>query len=229
MIYVGVSFSKHCDFTKFLTEFGYKTSSKLVRKLIEDDGIDSFVINKIKLFDSVDRLLEVETRYLSYHYATLGRSQFEKTFLNRNFAKCFIKTEDANNEHSKFMKQNNPMFSEDAKQKISDHKKKYWSNDLNRKLAAERTSSKFKEQQVRETHRSAVKKQWTEERKTKYSEHNPAKRQEVKDKVREKRLGMKWWNNGSIRTMSKTRPGLEWVEGYKIGENNEGKINKEGT
>jgi len=227
MIYVGVSFSKHCDSTKFLSETGYKTSSKLVHILIEKDGLSGFRVDKIKHYDNVDKLLELENRYLSFHYRVLGRSEFEKLFLNRNFSKCFIKTYEANMQQSEMMRDNNPMFSEHAKQTIRKHKIEYWKDQHNRKKASDRTKQFFNDEMNKTSHKEIVKKQWTEERKTKYSEENPSKRQEVKDKVREKRLGMKWWNNGSIRTMSKTQPGTEWVVGYKIGENYESQNNKE--
>ena len=229
MIYVGISFSKHCDYSKFLTESGYKTSSKLVHTLIEKDGLNGFRVDKIKHYDSVDKLLEIENRYLSFHYRVLGRSEFQKLFLNRNFSKCFIKTDSANKQQSEMMTKLNPMFLEISKNKIRDHKLEYWKDSANIQRASRRTKEFFKEDTNKLRHSELVKAQWTEERKTKYSEHNPSKRQEVKDKVREKRLGMKWWNNGFIRTMSKTQPGKDWVVGYKIGENYESQNNKEGA
>lgn len=225
MIYVGVSFSKYCDSKKLLTETGYKTSSKLVHELIQEDGLSSFIIDKIKHFEDVDLLLEVEQRYLAYHYSMLGRDAFKKIFLNRNFSKCFIKSDEANRIQSELMIKNNPMFLDKSKIKIQDHKLEYWSKEYNRKIASDRTKEFFRVESNRLKHIDVVKNQWTEERKAKYSKNNPSKRQDVKDKVREKRLGMSWWNNGSIRTMSKTQPGPEWVIGYKIGESNDSKIN----
>lgn len=221
MIYVGISFSKHCDSEKFLTETGYKTSSKIVHEIIKEEGLSSFTINKIKHFEDVELLLKVEQRYLTYHYLLLGRNSFEKVFLNRNFSKCFIKSEEANRIQSELMIKNNPMFLDTCRAKIRNHKLKYWSKNHNKKKASDRTKEFFKDGTNRLKHIVSIKQQWTEERKIKYSENNPSKRQDVKNKVREKRLGMKWWNNGSIRTMSKTKPGSEWVLGYKIGENNE--------
>jgi len=229
MIYVGVSFSKHCDSNKFLTESGYKTSSKLVHKLIQEGGLSSFKVDLIKHYDNVEKLLETENRYLSFHYSILGRTKFKEVFLNRNFSKCCIKTDAANKHQSEIMIKNNPMFLQSCKQKISEHKIAYWNDSNNKKIASERTKQFFQDESNKNKHSDAVKKQWTEERKTKYSEQNPAKRQDVKDKVREKRLGMFWWNDGSVRTMAKTRPGPEWDIGYKIGENDESKNNKEGA
>jgi hypothetical protein len=229
MIYVGVSFSKHCDSIKFLTESGYKTSSKLVHKLIQEDGLSSFKVELIKHYDNIEKLLQTEKRYLSFHYSILGRTKFQEVFLNRNFSKCFIKTDDANKKQSEMMIKNNPMFLQSSKEKIKRQKIKYWNDCDNRKNASKRTKEFFEEESNKIKHSDAVRTQWTKERKTKYSEQNPSKRQDVKDKVREKRLGMIWWNNGSIRTMSKTNPGPNWVVGYKIGEINESKNNKEGA
>lgn len=42
--YAGAKWAKDADSTKLMKEHGYKTSSNLVKRLIKEDGLDSFVI-----------------------------------------------------------------------------------------------------------------------------------------------------------------------------------------
>lgn len=216
-IYVGIAFSEKRNSDTFFTEKGYKTSSNIIHKLIKEDGLQGFKIARIKHFESKNYLINFETRYLRFHYRKLGRDSFAKLFINKNFSKCFLKTEEQNEKHSQFMKVSNPMFLEAAKQKIQKHKIKYWSHQENKITASDKTKLFFSKEENRKRHSDIVKNQWNEDRRKRYSENNPAKRQSVKDKVREKRKGMLWWNNGHIRTMSKECPGSEWIQGYKIG------------
>lgn len=216
-IYVGIAFSEKRNSDTFFTERGYKTSSNIIHKLIKEDSLHGFEIARIKHFKSKNHLINVETRYLRFHYKKLGRDLFTKLFINRNFSKCFLKTKEQNKKQSEFMKVSNPMFLNDAKQKIKKHKIEYWSQQENKISASNKTKLFFSKEENRKRHSDIIKKQWNEDRRKQYSENNPAKRQSVKDKVREKRKGMLWWNNGHIRTMSKECPGSEWIQGYKIG------------
>ena len=61
--YAGVNYSKP-DSTKLLTEGGYITSSKVVKRIIRDEGLGSFSIDRIKHFSSSDAAIQYETRFL---------------------------------------------------------------------------------------------------------------------------------------------------------------------
>lgn len=47
-----------------MTESGYQTTSKVVKNMIQKEGLSSFSIVKIKLFDDPDKAYDYETRFL---------------------------------------------------------------------------------------------------------------------------------------------------------------------
>lgn len=62
--YAGCKINFSADPSNLMTQKGYKTTSKIVKKLIEKDGLDSFIILKIKLFKSPSDALYYESRFL---------------------------------------------------------------------------------------------------------------------------------------------------------------------
>lgn len=62
--YAGSKYAKNADYTNLLTEFGYKTSSNTILNLIKENGINSFIIRKIRIFDNQTDAYEYETRFL---------------------------------------------------------------------------------------------------------------------------------------------------------------------
>jgi len=65
LFYAGVRYAKGCDSNDLMTELGYKTSSKRIAHLIEEDGLDSFIIRKLRHFDSAEDAIKHETKFLN--------------------------------------------------------------------------------------------------------------------------------------------------------------------
>lgn len=61
--YVGVKLNGDSP-KKLLTKSGYKTSSKIIKHIIKEEGINSFIIRKIKTFNDPKKAYEYETRFL---------------------------------------------------------------------------------------------------------------------------------------------------------------------
>lgn len=64
MYYAGSSCNKESDPSKFLSKSGYKTSSKIIKKIIKEEGIEAFQIRTIKLFQSAAEAYRYEKRFL---------------------------------------------------------------------------------------------------------------------------------------------------------------------
>ena len=62
--YAGVRFAKNCNKDELLQEDGYQTSSKVVKDIIDKEGLESFRIRKIKEFNNKFDAMEYETRFL---------------------------------------------------------------------------------------------------------------------------------------------------------------------
>lgn len=62
--YAGVRYAEGCDSSELLAEDGYCTSSNTVKKIIEEEGIQSFSIRKIRIFKSIEAAYEYETKFL---------------------------------------------------------------------------------------------------------------------------------------------------------------------
>ena len=77
--YAGARSIKGCDFNELLKDNGYKTSSKIVKKIIDEEGIDAFEINRVRTFLEKEAAYEYETRFL-YKVDAMRNSNF----LNRS-------------------------------------------------------------------------------------------------------------------------------------------------
>jgi hypothetical protein len=62
--YAGCKINSSADPSNLMTNKGYKTTSKVVKKLIEEDGLDSFVVLKLKTFQNAQEALDYECKFL---------------------------------------------------------------------------------------------------------------------------------------------------------------------
>lgn len=74
--YAGIKFSNP-NSENFMTENGYKTSSKIVKEIILNEGLNSFRIKKIKHFNTKEDALNYEHKFL-----TRVDAKNNKKFLN---------------------------------------------------------------------------------------------------------------------------------------------------
>lgn len=62
--YAGARWAKGCHPDELLKENGYWTSSKIVNKLLEENGLESFTIRKIRFFETPEETLNYEINFL---------------------------------------------------------------------------------------------------------------------------------------------------------------------
>lgn len=62
--YAGSRYSKKSDPKELLKENGYITSSRLIKTIIHYEGLESFVISKLKIFSNPKQAHDYETRFL---------------------------------------------------------------------------------------------------------------------------------------------------------------------
>lgn len=85
--YVGSQYGLKSDPTNLLKT--YVTSSKYVKQLIEQDGIDSFKIERIVIREDAR---EYEAKFLKRLYRKLGNDRFLEVMINRNIAPGILST-----------------------------------------------------------------------------------------------------------------------------------------
>lgn len=64
MYYAGAKWGKNSDPQRLLMKNGYQTSSKTVKKIIKENGLDVFIIRKIRFFKNKEDTQLYETRFL---------------------------------------------------------------------------------------------------------------------------------------------------------------------
>jgi hypothetical protein len=62
--YAGSRWAKGCNPAEFMTEGGYCTSSTTIKKIIEEEGLSTFVVVEIKTIDEVGDVYDYETEFL---------------------------------------------------------------------------------------------------------------------------------------------------------------------
>lgn len=83
--YAGCKINSSADSSNLMTESGYKTTSKVIKQLIKKDGLQSFEILKIKHFDSSDKTLSYESRFLMKVNAAENSMFFNQHNGGKNF------------------------------------------------------------------------------------------------------------------------------------------------
>ena len=89
-LYAGSQYGKNSDPNNLWET--YFTSSKLVKELIEKDGVDSF---EVEYIDCRPDAREYEQEYLMMMYEKYGREKFLDKFLNRNLSPGILLTEES--------------------------------------------------------------------------------------------------------------------------------------
>ena len=77
LYYAGVRYAVGCNSNELMKVGGYLTSSTYVANMIKNDGLDAFIIRKIRHFNSPSEALQYETKFLNKVNA-----RFNKSFIN---------------------------------------------------------------------------------------------------------------------------------------------------
>lgn len=64
MYYAGSKWAQGCHPDQLLKEGGYPTSSEKIKKIIDENGLNTFIIRKIRTFETGDEAYNYETRFL---------------------------------------------------------------------------------------------------------------------------------------------------------------------
>jgi alpha-D-ribose 1-methylphosphonate 5-triphosphate diphosphatase PhnM len=83
--YAGCKINSSADSSNLMTESGYKTTSKVIKELIEKDSLSAFEIIKIKHFKSLEETLHYETKFLQKINAAENPRFFNKHNGGKNF------------------------------------------------------------------------------------------------------------------------------------------------
>jgi hypothetical protein len=190
-LYAGSQYGKNSDPNNLFTT--YFTSSKLVKELIEKDGVESF---EIEYIDCRPDAREYEQSYLMNMYEKYGREEFIDRFLNRNLSPGILLTED---------------IIEKA------NKKRTISNSISAKKLIEEGRHNF---QLFPAHENE---EWRKKTSERMIGNNYGSFREMTDELRNKLAekskgntnvrGTKWWTNGTINKRSRECPG----EDFKLG------------
>ena len=99
--YAGVKYS-NADSSAFMTENGYKTSSNIIKQIIIEEGLQSFIIRRIRHFETKEESRDYEARFLRK-----VKARTNEKFFNRS-ENC-----------SEFTNKGGYKLSEETKRKIS--------------------------------------------------------------------------------------------------------------
>lgn len=201
--YAGYSANKKvCNSSLLMTQYGYKTSSKEIHEIIENEGLDSFIVRRIRHFNSKELAIRYESRFLKAVNAAQN-----KAFLNMSngHAKFYLSTEanerrklsSIGRKHSPetIMKMKSVKRSNEFKEKIS--------NALKGKPKPESLKQKLRGRKFSDEHKQKLSNSW---KTRKFSESELRNRAAA-------RVGCKWWNDGSNNRFCKVSPGNSWIPG----------------
>lgn len=184
--YAGIKYSKP-DSSNFMTESGYKTTSKIIKKLIKENGLESFKTLKIKHFNTKDEVIDYEGRFLKkikastnprFYNMTEGGPEFynkggyslseatkkrmskpksEQT--KRKMSESFKKRPKEIYEKSTETRRNNgrQWVEENQRQKIIEHNKEYWTEDA-KENHSELMKKYYKENEYKDSTREKISK-----------------------------------------------------------------------
>jgi hypothetical protein len=184
--YAGCKFNSKANSDNLMKLGGYKTTSKVVKELIEKDGLDSFKVLKIKHFKTAEEVLKYESKFLvkvdaANNYKFLNRHNGGKNFINKggyklksstilkmskpksastiekqNIAKM-NRSEDVYAKMVETRKSNGqPWITDEQREKIKKFNDVYW-DDENRELQKNRMFEYYKNNPVSEETKQKIK------------------------------------------------------------------------
>lgn len=233
-LYVGCKYAKNsCNSSTLMTENGYKTSSKYIKKLIENTGLNSFIVIRIRHFITAIAAIKYEKRFLKKVNAKRNPKFINK---NNGFG-SFIGgtyTEEHKRKLKEASKNKQPvtdecklkqsealkgrLFSEDHKRKLkeaaknrprrsTEHSKKIGDTNKGRIISDEsrkRMSDAAKNRPVRSA----------EHKKNNANANKGSKRNtESRKRMSDAQIGRRSWNDGITEKFVKVCPGEGWVLG----------------
>lgn len=199
-IYIGSQYGKNSNPDNLLKT--YFTSSKIVKDLIQKDGVDSFEICYI---ESRDDAREYEQKSLLELYKSYGREDFLNKYLNRNLSPGILLTEEIIQKANEKRKISNSVA---AKKLLEEGRHNFQLKNASTFEHVRKASS----ERMKGNNYGSLRKVTTE-LKQKLSE---------KSKGNTNVKGTKWWNNGLVNRRSKECPGEDFILGT-IKENTNGK------
>jgi hypothetical protein len=191
-LYAGSQYGKNSDPNNLWTT--YFTSSDLVKKLIEEDGVDSF---EIEYIDCRSDAREYEQNYLMMMYEKHGREKFLEKFLNRTLSPGILLTEEIIEKANKKRKISNSI----SAKKLFEEGRHNFQHCVN-PSTLEHNRKKSSERMMGNNYGSF--RVMTDELREKIAE---------KSKGNTNVRGTRWWTNGSVMRRSKECPG----EGFILG------------
>lgn len=216
-LYAGYcSCKRHCDSEKFMTISGYKTSSKIVKDIISNEGIDSFIIERIRHFENSESALYYESKFLKKVDA-----KNNPLFINQN------------NSGKNFKGGSNITKETLEKRSMKISGMVFWNNgQINKRSKECPGDGWFRGKFLNDISKKNVSdsqigfKRWTNGIENKKSKECPGDgwilgtvRTDEQIKIRKEiNLGRKWWNNGIKNKSSKECPGDGWVIGKLMAE-----------
>lgn len=195
--YAGCKINSSADPSNLMTQKGYKTTSKIVKKIIKEDGLESFTILRLRLFNVASEALNYESRFLKKVNAAqnvmfLNLSNGGKNFCNKGGYKLRESTKKKmrkpkSTETIKKQNKEKTNRSKDVYLKMVETRKKnnpIWNNEKMRKKISESSSIRFKNEENRKLHSEIMKK---------YYENNP-----VSEETRKKLSGVNSGENNNM-------------------------------
>lgn len=236
-LYAGVKYSdkirgkNKCDSSKFMTVFGYPTSSKYVKEIIDDEGLKSFEVDRIRHFDTIEDACNYEVAFLTRvdamrHNNFINESNGAKSFRaslearTRAIQKCIGKKRSEESKMRMSTAQRGRKHSEDTRKKMSESQKgRKHSEETKTKmsmyghLTKGRKSSEETKEKLRIAHLGKITSEETKAKQSKAAKQRIPLCLDGCDKIRQSKVGKKLWNNTQVCKYAYTCPGEDWILG----------------
>ncbi len=216
MFYAGYCSNKYrCDSSTFMTERGYKTSSVVIKRIINKRGLNDFEVVRIRHFGT-----RLEATKYEHLFLTKVKANINPKFYNQTTG--YISTAIAQEKYSTArVGRKTPDY---VIQKISKAKAGRDYVDLHGPEKAKKLKEMARERRLGTTHNNETKQKISQALKAhKRTPEHTAKIAEAltgrptSEELRRKRSaymrGRKWWNNGVMESCSHDSPGEGWVRG----------------
>lgn len=227
MYYAGAKWGKDADPNNFMVEGGYQTSSKTIKERISKNGLNSFIVCKIKIFETSNDAYEYETRFLQKIKAGKNPKFYNSHSNDHLFS---FHDEKYKAKMIEVYGVEYPAKSKIIKEKISKANKgvkKPWLSEYNKSRIHPSLGKKMDKkfgQEISERNKRIWSNYNIEEKQNRKKaisnsiiDWNKNRSHEEKmaaiEKAAKSNRGKYWWNNGIIEVKSELSPGEDFIRG----------------